>query len=65
MKMACKNLSMGALQVAEINTQHLGMNKKNFSGAHGSLKSRLKLAYKLIRAVINCEQPMPYEGEHP
>jgi hypothetical protein len=41
MKMACKNPSVGTLQVAEINTQYLGMNKKNFSGAHGSLKSGL------------------------
>lgn len=27
-------------------------------------KEQFRLAYKLIRAVINCEQPMPYEEEH-
>lgn len=54
-----QNSIQGTLQVVDMNAQHLEMNKKNFIGACESLTSSFILAYKLIRAVINCEQPMP------
>lgn len=53
-----QNSIQGPLQVVEMKAQHLEMNKKDFIGTHESLKSSFVLAYKLIRVVINCEQPM-------
>lgn len=41
-----------------------GDEQEKFQWGPWVSQERFKLAYKLIRAVINCEQPLPYQEKH-